>query len=383
MTAVDSSTPATGEARRLVITGFGVLCGTGIGPDLLAAGVAAGSREATDVSGMFTEPLPRPDAHSVADFRAREHLGRKGTSTLDRATALSIVAGIQALTDAGLVISDQNESRCGLSLGTTHGSLRSTSDYSRDTFVEERPYHVNPALFPNAVMNSAAGQAAIRIGLKGPNATVAGGSMALLQALRYSRIMISCGYADVLLTGAAEELSPQTAWAVHYAQQEYGGAQPVGEGAAFFVVEDAAGAKLAGRTVSAEVLAVEIGCFLPPWIQAGHLAEGLAGCLRRALRSASLNAADVGSVVTAANGMTELDAAEQTATDEVFGPDIPRLRITDVIGETVAASGALQLAAVLAQHRASSELDGKISAIVSRSADGSAGVTLVRGWSRS
>ncbi|MFJ9540013.1 beta-ketoacyl synthase N-terminal-like domain-containing protein [Streptomyces sp. NPDC101225] len=380
-TAAQLSAPAPSTAPlALAITGFGVLSGPGIGIEALAGALAAGHAPAADVSGMFEDPLPRRRAHALVDFKVRDHLGRKGTSFFDRSTSLAMVACKEALADTDLEVGDGNRDRIGITLGTTAGSVKSTSDYSRDTFVQERPYLVNPLLFPNAVMNCAAGQGAIRYGLKGVNATIAGGHLAMLNVLRYSRNLIGCGYADALLAGSVEEFSPQAAWAVHYAQRTDGGHLAPGEGAAVFVVESAAAVRAAGRRPDAEILAVETGVYDPPGTD--RFVEGLTSCLARALQRAGVRADEVSTAATAASGMPRFDEAEEAAVTAVLGAGPERLRIKEVTGEAFSASGAFQLAALLARHRTQPARDGELSVITTLGADGAAGAAVVRGWSR-
>ena len=81
----------TGTGTTLAITGWGVVSPIGLGADEFAAGLATGRDGRTDVSEMFDEPIPRPDAYAIKDFNVKEHLGRKGTSFLDRSTALAMV----------------------------------------------------------------------------------------------------------------------------------------------------------------------------------------------------------------------------------------------------------------------------------------------------
>src|SRR6185369_14219525 len=138
----------------------------------------------------------------------RDLLGRKGTSSFDRRSALAVVACGQAIEASDIRVDDTNRRRIGIVLGTSLGSLKSMNDYTQETLRYDRPYLVEPLLFPNTVMNCAAGQAAIRYGLKGINATVAGCELAFLHALRYSRNAFRCEYADALLIGAVEEFTP-------------------------------------------------------------------------------------------------------------------------------------------------------------------------------
>ncbi|MCP5877146.1 hypothetical protein NL390_32295, partial [Klebsiella pneumoniae] len=65
-----------------------------------------------------------------------------------------------------------------LVLGTTTGSAESMMNFTRSSLEAEKPFYVDPALMPNAVMNCAAGQCAIWHQLKGPNTTIAGGRAA-------------------------------------------------------------------------------------------------------------------------------------------------------------------------------------------------------------
>lgn len=362
--------------RPLAVTGLGVLCSVAEDPAALAGALTTRPSGAVPAQDMFEDPLPRPDGHVLASFKVRDHLGRKGTSFFDRSTSLALVATKAALADTGLVVDDANRERVGMVLGTTAGSVKSTSEYSRDTFVQERPYLVNPLIFPNAVMNCAAGQAAIWYGLKGVNATLAGGQLALHSALRYSGTLLASGYADALLVGAVEEFSAQSAWATAYAQRSAGGDLPTGEGAAVFVIEDADAVRAAGRTPDAEVLATEVRQLSEPG------SAGLERCIRDALARAGVTADDVRLVATGENGMTELDAAEDAAVRAVLGDAPQRLRVKELVGECHSASAALAVAAVLARHRTAAELDGAVSVVTARSADGVVGAAVLRGWSR-
>lgn len=367
----------------LAITGWGVVSPIGIGADEFAAGLADGRDGRTDVGEMFDEPLPRSDAYAMTGFRARDHLGRKGTTFLDRSTALAMVACGQALTDADLTVDETNEERVGVALGTTAGSVRSTSDYSKATFVEDKPYLVNPLIFPNAVMNCAAGQSAIRYHLKGVNATLAGGQVAMLAGLRYARTLIGLGRVDTLLVGATEEFGPQVAWANEFVMRQHGGDLPAGEGAAVFVVEDAERVRAQGRVPDAEVLAVEVATHLPEDENdpVPDFSPTLAHCLTRALSRAGVAPDQVVAVAPAANGMAAKDTFEDAAITAVLGPDVRRLLVKERAGEALSASNALQLAALLAEHRGRPEHDGAVSVLTSHTPDGVVGAAVVRGWS--
>ena len=368
----------------LAITGWGVLSPIGIGIDEFTVSVHNGRSGSAEVGAMFADEIPRPDGFAMTDFNVRDYLGRKGTSFLDRSTALALVVCGQALADSDLVVDETNTERVGIALGTTAGSVRSTSDYSKATFVEDRPYLVNPLIFPNAVMNCAAGQSAIRYHLKGVNATIAGGQAATLSALRYARNLIGLDRADAMVVGATEEYGPQVAWSTEFAMREHGGTLAAGEGAAVFVVEEAERVRRAGRSPQAEVLAAEIATHLPADESTPEedFSNSLADCLRRALDYAGVTADEVRAVASGENGMPVLDGYENRAIQDVLGDEPRRIRIKELTGEAHSASTALQLAALLASYRADPALDGQVCVLTTRTPDGVVGAAVIRGWHR-
>ncbi|MEH1123229.1 beta-ketoacyl synthase N-terminal-like domain-containing protein [Micromonospora sp. CPCC 206061] len=355
----------------LVISGWGAVSPDGIGVPALVDRHAAGTPPALTPAG---DP-PEPSGYAYAGFDPRRELGRKGTSFYDRATALAAVACGEALRDSALPLTDDGDrSRVGLVLGTTLGSFKSTSDFTRETLVQDKPYLVNPVLFPNTVMNCAAGQAAIRHGLRGVNATIAGGPTAFLSALRYADNALTRGYADAILVGAVEEFSAHRAWTVHLTGPD-GSSRAAGEGAAVFTIERS-GVPRRGAHHDAEVLAVATGFGPGP----GGGADALAACVRRVLARVRLPEGEPSLVVS---GEWETgDRSEYDAVVSVLGRRPRRLLPKSLFGECDAAHGALGLAVLLGLHRAEPERDGTVTLLTARGGDGAAAAALVRGWGR-
>lgn len=362
----------------LAVTGWGALCSAGIGQDALAAAIAgAASGEPAQASSLYDVPLPTTEAHAVPGLDVRKLLGRRGTSFFDRCTGLALVACGQALADSGLPVGDDHaRDRIGVTLGTTAGSIQSSCDYSAETLLNDRPYLVNPVLFPNTVMNCAAGQAAIWFGLKGANTTVASGQVAFINVLKYAQTLLRRGYADGILAGAVEEYTPVSAWS---AWRNCG--LVAGEGAGVFMVEPAERARAAGRFVQAEVLGVAVGFSQDP---AGH--HALAGCVRRALDASGADSSAVTLIATGAAARQAPDGADdpqRRAVQAVLGRgDRDEIFVKERFGECQAASAALQAASVLAVHRDAPDRDGQLALITARTADGGVGAAVLRGWSR-
>ncbi|MFH8349169.1 beta-ketoacyl synthase N-terminal-like domain-containing protein [Streptomyces sp. NPDC018045] len=361
-----------------VITGWGVVSPLGIGAAAFTEAVLSGAGCAgcaVDISAMFDEPLPRDVACVLPGFDVREHLGRKGTSAYDRVTALTVVACGLALRDAGLHAPGPATEETGLALGTNLGSARSTWEFGRETYLRSRPHLVSPQLFPNAAINCAAGQAAIRYGLRGVNATLAAGPPAALTALRYARNALRGGHATAMIAGAAEEYSPQNAW---LARHWHGGreARLLGEAAALFALEPAAeGATGRGR---AELLAVELAGGEPAPEAVSATVEG---CARRALALARVAPEEVDLAVTC-GGPAECPRtrAEEEVLDRLLAQArCRRFRVADTAGDCLAASAGVQLATVLARFGSPERSpDRSVALVTSLGWDGAAGAAVLR-----
>jgi 3-oxoacyl-[acyl-carrier-protein] synthase II len=361
--------------QRVVITGWSILSPCGFGADAIRqvlTGAPCGG--ASDVTETWQDPPPRAVRH-VPSFDVRALLGRKGTSSYDRVTALAVVVCGNALEDAGDVLTRHSDDRVGAVMGTTLGSLASTMNFSRDTFVHDRPYLVNPVLFPNTVMNCAAGQVAIRHGLRGVNATISGGSLAMLQTLAYARNALQTDAADALVVGAAEEVTENTAWNAHLLSANDESIVPA-EAAGAFVLERPADGS-ANQRVDAEVRSVVIAS--APAHGSMSPVNVMTRCIQRALEEGAVHPDEVRMAAFAGSQISLEDHAIGATLGE---RPVERLFVRRQIGECQAASGAAALGLVLARHQRDPSRDGDATLITASTPDGGVGAAVVRGWSR-
>ncbi|WP_410641047.1 beta-ketoacyl synthase N-terminal-like domain-containing protein [Amycolatopsis sp. lyj-346] len=292
--------------------------------DGLRAGVAA--------------PLTAGAAHKAAvvpGFDVRELLGRKGTRSMDRLTGLAVwaVGGLTAERPA------ERGDRTGLVLGTM-GSLQSTMDFTRPSFVEAKPYFVDPGQMPNSIMNAAAGRCAIRHGLTGPNVTLAGGRVAGLSALAYAVRLLRTGRASSVLTGAVEEYSDARSWI----EAHSGAGGVLGEGCVMLRVEPPG-----RRPVLAEVLAVRSRVARP-----GEVKAAKESCVDSVLAAAGVAAGEVG-------------FGSWSGVPGQFDP------LAELIGDTGAATAMFQVAEVLATGE-----PGELAVVGSADRDGAVACALLR-----
>ena len=362
-------------ANGLAITGWGVVSPIGIGRNEFCEGVDAKREGLKDVSDYPRGLMPLASA-CRAGFETVAFLGPKGTRTMDRTTAMSVAAVGMALGDSG-VKERYDASRIGVVMGTSTGSVKSSSDFIKETLVNEKPYLVNPALFPNTVMNCAAGNAAIWHRLSGVNSTISAGHLSGLAGMRYASVAIRSGRADAIVAGGVEEFCEQSAWAYHHLTAGgTGSTRPLGEGSAAFVLERHS-MNGNGNTAFAEVLGIEIG--VHGRRQPEEQAAGLAGAIKRALRRAALEPADIAAVSLQGSDDSPLSRIEQAGLRHGLDGFAPPLQIAigEQVGECFSAANSLQVAALLAAF-AESNGAPRIGLVTAVGTNGSVGCMLVK-----
>ncbi|WP_033439542.1 beta-ketoacyl synthase N-terminal-like domain-containing protein [Saccharothrix sp. NRRL B-16314] len=301
------------------------------------------------VLGLPATPAGEPGAEArpllVPGFDVKQALGRRGTRAMDRATALAVVA-VRDLLDS---VPDRRERATGptgaIVLGTTMGSAASAMQITRDSLTGEKPFYVEAARVPNAIMNCPAGQSAIWQQVKGPNTTLAGGRAAGLLGLRYSRRLLDAGRASAVLCGAVEEFSPQRQLLEERGRPAADEPVRLGEGAAVLMVEHALA--VAPEDVLAEVLAVESGVHGPE-----DAADRIAGCVTRTLNAGGVAPEELWAVSTVPR-TAEDRLVETQALDTALGSATPtRFPLESPWGDAGAVTAVFQIASVLATaHR--------------------------------
>ena len=353
--------------KRIVITGIGVLASNAIGKKEFWKAAVEGISGIKPVSLFDTSKLRTKLAGEIKDFNPEAILGQKGLRNMDRSTKLALAASKLALDDAGIVnpIPEEETDAFGVSLGTTMGSVWSISEFDKEA-LREGPRSVNPALFPNTVINSPASQISIRFNIQGFNSTISTGFCSSPDAIYYAMNIMSLYNYKVVLAGGVEELCEQTYkgfYKIGHLAGSREGKEEIdcpfdkrrngiifGEGAAIFVLEDMERAKRRGAKIYGELLGY--GTAFDPDSKNIYSpkAKGATSAMKACLEDAHLEAGDVGYVSAGANSTLDCDAMETVAVKGAFGPAVKKLPVSSVksmIGETYSASGAMNLAASL------------------------------------
>jgi 3-oxoacyl-[acyl-carrier-protein] synthase II len=354
-----------------VITGWSAVSPYGVGREAFAAGVRAGGRAAVAELDPAVWQVPRPQAHLVPGFELRGVLGRKGTRSMDRVSALAVTA-VRELFDSDEVVRDEGGDDTALVLGTTTGSVKGMLDITRDTLLQEKPYHIDTGRIPNAIMNSAAAQCAIWHQMFGPNTTVAGGRVAGLFALQYAARLLQAGRAAMVLCGGAEEFTEDRAWLEHLGGGPDANGPLLGEGCGLLTVEPAPDGAAGDRPGLAEVVGIGLGVY-----DGAEVSGGLERCLRRTLDRAGIPAGEVWAVCSAA-GPGALGSSERSALDAVFGSGPVSVLDGQPWGDAGAVTATFQVAALLSYAQAAPAAAGRPAVVTAVDRDGLLGCAVLR-----
>jgi 3-oxoacyl-[acyl-carrier-protein] synthase II len=349
--------------NNIVIIGIGVVSSIGIGKDAFWQALQEGKSGVKPVTLFDTSNLKVKMGAEISDFNPAAILGEKGLRNLDRATKLLLCAGKLALDDAKIEINEENSTNFGISIGTTLGSLWSISEFDKSA-LRDGPHFVNPAEFPNTVINSPPSQLAIRLKVKGPCATISSGFTSSLDALKYGVDLIRNKRCQIVLAGGVEEFCAPTYLGFYrvkflagvkgeelscpFDQRRNGGI--FGEGSAILALESEESATKRGANIYARILG--FGTHFYPYAinkyePQGH---GLKKAMRFALDDAGVSASEVDYISSAANSSQDADAIETGVVKDDFGAKAKEVAISapkSMLGETFSAAGVLAATATI------------------------------------
>ncbi|HEY8429665.1 MAG TPA: beta-ketoacyl synthase N-terminal-like domain-containing protein, partial [Sandaracinaceae bacterium] len=289
--------------RPLAITGAGVVSPVGYGLGALREAFADPERARERAFGgeptvLVREKFPEAHAAEVWGFDPNALLGDKGHRNLDRLTKYLIAAAKHALEDAGIkkdgkFVSTLRPEQVGICSSTAYGSLDSITELNLVAELED-PRYINPARFPNTVINAAAGYVSIWEDLRAPNATIVDGNCGSLDAVLSCETHLAHRRADAFLVGGGDVVTEPLYLALRRLGAIAGGSARwapgqkdsqglhLGEGAAYLMIERVKDAEARGAKVRALVRGY--GTAFDPPRREGRLLHASSAAVARAVR---------------------------------------------------------------------------------------------------
>jgi 3-oxoacyl-[acyl-carrier-protein] synthase II len=354
--------------RRAVVTGLGAVTPLGLDARTTWEAAVAGKSGVGFIESFDASGYPVRIAAEVKGFDPGEVVGPKDARRLERNVVLAVAAAREAWRDAE--VDGIDPARAGILVGSAIGGV--VGVLGQNDILRDRGHdRVSPWFLPNVLVDSASGQIAIDLGLRGPNyapvSACATGSHAVGEAAE----LVKRGDADVVIAGGTEScmhpviLAGFTAMRGLVAEEEdpTRASRPfdatragfvMGEGACVLLVEELEHARTRGARIYAEVLGYGTSNDAHHMAQPDPESVGVAEMMRAALERSEVAPEQVGYINAHGTSTPQGDLAETKAIKAVFGEHAYELAVSSTkseLGHLFGAAGAVEaMMCVLALH---------------------------------
>jgi 3-oxoacyl-[acyl-carrier-protein] synthase II len=359
-------------ARKVVVTGVGVVSPIGIGKDPFWKSLCAGESGVHRIPQYAATDLPVPIGAELQEFEPKKYVRpRKSLKVMCREIRTGFAAATLATEDAGIAAESVDSDRFGVVFGSEmiYGELPELEEIYRNCLVDKKFVYARwgqrfpDDIFPLWMLKYLPNMVACHIGIahdaRGPNNTITLGEASSLLAITEATRIIERGHADVMIAGGAGNRLNITGMMYrgdsnlsHRSEDPPAASRPFeahrdgmvnGEGAGALVLEsyEHASARRAG------ILAQVLGCggaFEPSYPLSLITGTAIRTAIQKALHDAELSASEIGHVNAHGLSTVHDDAVEAQAIRELLG-DTPVTAPKSYFGNLGAGGGAVEIAA--------------------------------------
>jgi 3-oxoacyl-[acyl-carrier-protein] synthase II len=357
--------------RRVVVTGLG--CVSPVGNTIADswAALTEGKSGIATITKFDATPFSTRFAGEVKGFNIEDYIPGKEARHMDTFIHYGMAAGMQAVQDSGLAVTEENADRIGVLVGSGIGGLPMIEETHAE-LTNRGPRRISPFFVPASIINMISGHLSIKYGFKGPNLAIVTACTTGLHCIGAAARMIEYGDADVMIAGGAEStVSPlgiggfAAARALSARNDDPATASRpwdkdrdgfvLGEGAGVMVLEEYEHAKARGATIYAEVLGFGMSADAYHMTAPLEDGDGARRCMIAALKNAQINADQV-DYVNAHGTSTPLgDVAETVAIKRALGDRASKVVVNStksMTGHLLGGAGGLEsVFTVLAVHK--------------------------------
>ena len=349
------------NGNRVVVTGLGAV--TPVGLDVASSwqAICDGKSGAASIEGFDTDAFSTQFSCSVKDFSTEGYLAPKDSKRMDPFIQFGMVAGIQAIRDSGLEITEANCERIGCAIGSGIGGIGSI-ERNNELILNAGPRRMSPFFVPGAIINMISGNLSVMYNLQGPNLAIVTACTSGTHNIGMGARLIATGEADAMLVGGAEMATTPVglggfaaarALSTRNATPELA-SRPwdadrdgfvLGDGAAMLMLESLESAKARKATIHAELTGFGMSGDAYHMTSPPEDGRGAARSMANALRDSGLNASDVGYINAHGTSTIVGDRAETMAVKSIFGDVAAQLAVSStksMIGHLLGAAGAVE-----------------------------------------
>jgi 3-oxoacyl-[acyl-carrier-protein] synthase II len=356
--------------RRVVITGLGCVSPVGNNVADSWGALVEGKSGIATITKFDATPFSTHFAGEVKGFNIEEYIPAKEARHMDTFIHYGMAAGMQAMRDSGLEVTEVNAERIGVIVGSGIGGLPLIEETHAE-YTSRGPRRISPFFVPASIINMISGNLSIKFGLKGPNLAIVTACTTGLHCIGAAARMIEYGDADVMIAGGAEStISPlglggfASARALSSRNDDPATASRpwdkdrdgfvLGEGAGVMVLEEYEHAKARGAKIYAELLGFGMSADAYHMTAPLEDGDGARRCMVAAMKNAGVNGDEV-NYVNAHGTSTPLgDIAETVAIKRTLGDHAKKVVVNStksMTGHLLGGAGGLEsVFTVLAVH---------------------------------
>ena len=350
-----------GRGRRVVVTGIGLICPTGIGTENAWKAILAGRSGIGPVTLFDATPFPCRIAGEVPAFDPLDFVEKKDVKKTARFIHFALAATEFAVRHAGLDMKAEHPDRVGVFVGSGVGGFEAI-EHEHAKLTSQGPGRVSPFFITAAIVNLAAGQISIRWGAAGPNLAPATACTTGAHAIGEAYRIIQYGDADVMICGGSEAAITPLGMAGFCAMRAVSlrndepalASRPwdrdrdgfvLGEGAGVLVIEEREHALLRGAKPIAELIGYgrnSDAYHANAPIESG---DGVRRVMELALADASISASDIAYLNAHATSTLLGDRAEAAAIRSTFRDHARELAVSStksMTGHLLGGAGSLE-----------------------------------------
>ncbi|ORU91001.1 MAG: beta-ketoacyl-ACP synthase II [Cycloclasticus sp. symbiont of Poecilosclerida sp. N] len=321
--------------RRVVVTGLGLISPLGGHVADSWEGILQGQSGIGLITRFDTTDFPSKFAGAVKGFDIEEYVSRKDARKMDPFIHYGVAAGMQALDDSCVEVTEENAERIGVAIGAGIGGISSIEN-GFEGFQKGGPRKISPFFVPSSIINMVAGNLSILRGLKGPSFSIVTACTTGTHNIGNAMRIIQHGDADVMVAGGAEMATSVTSYGGFSSARALSrrndspetASRPwdkdrdgfvLSDGAGVLVLEEYECAKNRGATIYAELAGYGMSSDAFHMTMPSKNGEGAYRCMRNALKDASLDPEQISYINAHGTSTPAGDLAETHAVKTLLG----------------------------------------------------------------
>jgi 3-oxoacyl-[acyl-carrier-protein] synthase II len=348
-------------ARRVVVTGIGLICGVGNTTEEIWRNLLAGKSGVARITHFDAGQFACQIAAEVKNFDPLRFVEKKEMKKMGRFIYLALAAADEAMKASGLQVTEEISTRTGVHIGSGIGGF-DVIEREHINLLNGGPRKISPFFIPASIVNLAAGHVSIRYKARGPNEATCTACTSSAHSIGDAYKIIARCDAEVMIAGGTEAaITPMGVGgfaamralstrndAPEKASRPWDSGRDgfvIGEGAGILILEELEFARRRGARILAEIVGYGMSGDAYHITQPAENGDGAYRVMLNTLNDAKVQPQDV-DYINAHGTSTDLgDKLETIAIKRAFGDHSRKLAVSStksMTGHLLGGAGGLE-----------------------------------------